>query len=234
MLVTDMTASAPTPGGDGTLPFPTNITFEFKPKWLIQSPNAPPHSRRCRTCALHAFRLSSKPRSKKKQSYFCPLALMSGDGVEVAKIVQSLFDDQVATLPVDRKLQYSDFLTEHLLNSDLLRRLEQAQRTLDPAGILAWVDCSQELSVNFLTATTLRDCTLFLRVSGAGSSMAGELVVDARLGDLDLKEPEPVKVVHWRETERTLIDDGWYSGAAQLPDGDAVICHLDKEHNVNP
>ena len=29
---------------------------EFKPKWLLQSPSAPPKSKRCRTCALKAMR----------------------------------------------------------------------------------------------------------------------------------------------------------------------------------
>jgi len=64
--------------------------------------------------------------------------------------------------------------------------------------------------------------------------MPGEIIVEARLGDLDLKEPEPVKIAHWRETEQVLIDGGWYSGAAQLPDGDVVPCRLDKEHKINP
>ena len=35
---------------------------EFKPKWLLQSPSAPPRSSKCRTCALKAMRqVSSVP-----------------------------------------------------------------------------------------------------------------------------------------------------------------------------
>jgi len=177
--------------------------------------------------------LSSKPGSTGKKSHFCPLGLVSGDRVIVAKVAKSLFDDQVASLLVDGKQQLLDLLTESLLSSDVLSRLEQAQRTLDQKGILGWAEDSRDLSMDFLTATTLRDCTLFLRISSAGPSIPGELVVDARLGDLDLKEPDPVKVAHWRKTESILIDGGWYSGAAQLPGGNVVVCHLEKEHKIN-
>lgn len=231
MLITDMTANATVLEEDEHAVASTNITLEFKPKWIVQSPNAPSGSRRCRTCALHAFRLSSKPGSKGEKSYFCPLGLVSGDRVAVAKVAQSLLDDQIASPFVATKQQLLDLLTEYLLNSDVLNRLEQAQRTLDQRGILGWAENSEEPSVDFLTATTLRDCTLFLRISSASPTTTGELVVDARLGDLDLKEPEPVKVAQWRETEEMLIHGGWYSGATQLPGGDVVVCHFDKEHN---
>jgi inositol-pentakisphosphate 2-kinase len=45
-----------------------SITIEIKPKWLAQSPNAPPNALRCRTCAMQV----TKPKDATK--YLCPLS----------------------------------------------------------------------------------------------------------------------------------------------------------------
>lgn len=37
-------------------------------------------------------------------------------------------------------------------------------------------------------------------------------MVEARLGDLDVKAPERHKVRQWRETEERLVVEGWYFG----------------------
>ena len=57
--------------------------FHFKPKWLAQSPTAPPKSRRCRTCALAARRDTAVDR------LICPLALYSGDPVLVRQQIEA-------------------------------------------------------------------------------------------------------------------------------------------------
>ncbi|OBT83276.1 hypothetical protein VE02_08486 [Pseudogymnoascus sp. 03VT05] len=58
---------------------PTSATLiQFKPKWLAPSPSAPPGSKRCRTCALHAKRGISKPS-------FCPLDLISSSPDDVRR-----------------------------------------------------------------------------------------------------------------------------------------------------
>jgi inositol-pentakisphosphate 2-kinase len=51
-------------------------TIEIKPKWLLQSPNAPRDAYLCRTCALHASR---KSKQTYKEPYICPLALVAGN-----------------------------------------------------------------------------------------------------------------------------------------------------------
>lgn len=56
LLVEDMTLACNT-----SLHPSTTTTIQFKPKWLVQSPNAPAGARRCRTCALSAASLSASP-----------------------------------------------------------------------------------------------------------------------------------------------------------------------------
>ena len=145
VLVTDMTS-----GTDGYY-----ACVEFKPKWLAQSPTAPVGSRRCRNCALRAMKSATGEPSK---SDFCPLSLVSGDKAKVATAVNI-----ITSIP-----KYADNVTEparaasadFLYNSPLLRLLRKLQLEKDPLGVLH-ADLQNH---NFLTAMTLRDCTLFLKV----------------------------------------------------------------------
>lgn len=52
------------------------FTVEVKPKWLLQSPDAPRDAYLCRTCALHASRKAEK---EYKGAWICPLALAIGN-----------------------------------------------------------------------------------------------------------------------------------------------------------
>lgn len=38
------------------------------------------------------------------------------------------------------------------------------------------------------------------------------VAIEARLGDLDLKNPDELKANYWRDVEQQLIDGGWYMG----------------------
>lgn len=62
-------------------------------------------------------------------------------------------------------------------------------------------------------AMTLRDCTIFLRIPAAAGSDGGEGEgeVEAKLGDLDLKNSE-AKLGYWMELERDLAEQGFYAG----------------------
>lgn len=136
--------------------------FEFKPKWLLQSPSAPAGSRRCRTCALRAMKRSTGDISNKAS--FCPLDLVSMDRVRVANAVphilgpdpkkdSNLSSEQMNTLP--------SRLADILYKNTLLHRLRELQLDLDPFGVLE----ADSTSPKFLAAMTLRDCSLFLKVS---------------------------------------------------------------------
>lgn len=195
MLVTDMSCS------DNSFKF-----FEFKPKWLGQSPSAPPESKRCRTCALRVMKKGSKPG-------LCPLNLMDEDKVIIAGC-------RIMGLDPRRLQDYSGSemamlcrIRDFLLKDPLLRRLRQLQMDKDPNGVLK----ASVISPDFLAAMTLRDCTLYLKV-GQGS-------IDARLGDLDLKTGKG-KAAYWRALEGQLIDGGWYTATEKEKAVGENLCQL--------
>jgi inositol-pentakisphosphate 2-kinase len=175
LLVTDMTAR------EG------ETLVQLKPKWLVQSPNAPPGARRCRTCALRALRASKQIQTATDRQESCPLDLISEDIQIRRRAAGQLTSDKVIMMYLASETQ------------PLLQTLREQQVLLDPAGVLQALD---KVSIsNLCRAMTLRDCTLFLRASEAG--------IEARLGDLDLKQTEKLTV--WANVERSLIVDGWYS-----------------------
>lgn len=136
-------------------------TVEFKPKWLAQSPSAPAEAKRCRTCALRAMRSSENAPvrvSRHTISEFCPFSLISNDRNQVATVA-----DIVLQLPEsDRKDENATRrgLIEFILETSLLHQLRDLQIKLDPLGVLSADVTGQD----FLTAMTIRDCTLFLKV----------------------------------------------------------------------
>ncbi|KAA6411524.1 MAG: hypothetical protein FRX48_04804 [Lasallia pustulata] len=218
-LVTDMTPA----GNQGS------VVIEFKPKWLAQSPSAPAGSRRCRTCALRAMRkasstykdtLSSDHRLQCAPLNLCPLDLVSEDSHRVRLAVKAIMDDSKCPPSIRSWVEYR--LAEFFTGSPIICLLQSLQQQLDPKGILQ-VDTNNP---EFLTATTLRDCTMFVVVPSQGY---GD--VHARLGDLDWKTPGGRKAEYWLDTERRLIDEGWYTGTEESAtrrngvDPDEKACH---------
>ncbi|QIW94749.1 hypothetical protein AMS68_000267 [Peltaster fructicola] len=175
MIVTDMTAEL------------GEILVELKPKWLLQSPNAPVEATRCRTCALRAQRVAKKIATATDEQQSCPLMLTSTSAEDRKKSAQQLTDDR----------RIAQYLAEDA--RPLLASLKQHQQRLDRHGVLSVKDVDG--IVNLCRAMTLRDCTLYVRRSKGN--------IEARLGDLDLKQPE--KLTSWRNAEKTLIDEGWYA-----------------------
>lgn len=226
-LVTDMSS-----GTDGYY-----ASVEFKPKWLAQSPSAPAGSKRCRTCALRAMKSATEENPK---SSFCPLSLVSGDKVKVATAV-----NMITSTP-----KHSDTLTEparaalieFLYNFPLLKLLRKLQIEKDPLGVFR----ANLQNQDFLTAMTLRDCTLFLKVCQPPFPSSTNLPVnfrkllltpqiprsghgniEARLGDLDLKTSKGQKAEYWRSLERRLIDEGWYTEMEKQLDANGHVCELE-------
>ena len=195
MLVTDMSCN------DDSFTF-----FEFKPKWLAQSPSAPAKSKRCRTCALRAMKKGAKPG-------FCPLDLMDKDRIITAVC-------RIMGLDPHRRQDYSGSqmemlgrIRDFLLKDPLLRRLRQLQTNKDPNGALK----ANVASPDFLASMTLRDCTLYLRAS--------QTSMDARLGDLDLKTGKG-KAEYWRGLEKQLIEGGWYTATEKEKTVGENLCQL--------
>lgn len=164
--------------------------LQLKPKWLIQSRNAPPSATRCRTCALRAQRASRHSGTATDAQTICPLELVS--------------ENLATRTQAAARLTQDDHLREYLVCNapTLLRLLRDRQERLDRLGVIGVAE-GDDL-VDLCTAMTLRDCTLFIKKKSSWKGGG----VEARLADLDLKSP--LKVTRWREVERGLIDEGWY------------------------
>lgn len=95
--------------------------FHFKPKWLAQSPTAPPNARRCRTCALAARRGTDAER------LICPLALYGGNEDMVRAQIEArvrgeatMSDDMIGRRPsitTERFMQANEMLKANVVEA---------------------------------------------------------------------------------------------------------------------
>lgn len=115
--------------------------IEFKPKWLLQSPSAPKNALRCRTCAFRDLR--------QQNVSFCPLDIISENYDDVVQAVSHL------------KTRRKDELARFLFKNQLLERLRAQQLRYNAVGLNHDSPSSYEVSLSM----TIRDCTLFIRVS---------------------------------------------------------------------
>jgi inositol-pentakisphosphate 2-kinase len=151
ILVTDMTP-ATTEG---------EVLVEFKPKWLVQSHSAPRGWKRCRTCALRAQKNAMRRvRGQQEETGHCPLDLASLDKSRVERAVSFLATTKHAEDGQDLS-RLRERLTSFLLSSSIIPKLKELQGSLDRAGVLAADVTSRE----FLVATTIRDCSIYVKVS---------------------------------------------------------------------
>ncbi|RKF58037.1 Inositol-pentakisphosphate 2-kinase [Erysiphe neolycopersici] len=204
LLVTDMT------------PQTNTILVEFKPKWLTQSLSAPSKSTRCRQCALRAF-VNADSRNLEEllpsQRVYCPLDLLSNDRKVIFDLARSLLPPQADPI-------YVQCFVEWIQNSSLLRRLRELQMQFDRTGTLDL----DPLDRKFLIAMTIRDCTVFLRISKNGEK------IEARIGDLDLKST--AKISYWKQIENELINGGWYEGAEDKSHQQPNYCVLGRNRQT--
>lgn len=141
LLITDMT----------TINDPGTVLAELKPKWLLQSPSAPPNARRCRTCALrgrknHDARAIGAPEERS----FCPLDLMSDK-----------FDHVLRATGLIKGCKDRHRLAKLLYRNRTLQQLHSHQKASQDVGLYGPSPQSREKSI----AMTLRDCTMFIKVS---------------------------------------------------------------------
>ena len=187
---------------------PNDLIIEFKPKWLTQSANAPLTAKRCRNCARAALRNS---KNGIRTGMFtdappCPLAalLCSQDSAlpeEALRAIANLFNPRRETATRFQQLRFGGWLRTNVL----LKRLNVVQGKNDPMGPLFANPDNPE----FPLAMTLRDCTLFIRISNNLNDP-----IDAKLGDLDKKNVE-AKWKYWSDMEKTLAKEGFYERREQ-------------------
>jgi inositol-pentakisphosphate 2-kinase len=123
LLVTDMTP--------GRFLVPTHVTstnqisgqtsdevYEFKPKWLLQSPSAPEDVIRCRQCARNAKENTTrKSQGLPYKKFFCPLDLVSDDPRAVSLAASLMADTPDQTERIKHWLQTNTLIKD-------LRRLQ--------------------------------------------------------------------------------------------------------------
>jgi inositol-pentakisphosphate 2-kinase len=208
LLITDMT---PGPVGEEVI--------EFKPKWLVQSPSAPPGSKRCRQCARVArMNVERKQKGETIQKAFCPLDLVSKDPKDLLRVATILLHPEPSQANINRFARW-------LQANQLLDRLRNEQYTLDRVGVME-ADPSDE---KFRAAMTLRDCTVYVRFPADAEA---DDQIEARLGDLDLKSSG--KEQYWKDTERALIEEGWYTATEKLEDRQRLTCRLSPDRSEDP
>lgn len=91
-------------------------------------------------------------------SGFCPLKLMEQDRSIVREVVDRIVE--LNRIGEEDRAWIEETLFAWLYGNALLARLRTLQVVMDPEGVLR----GNLESPDFLTAMTMRDCTLFLRV----------------------------------------------------------------------
>ncbi|KAK8176609.1 inositol-pentakisphosphate 2-kinase-domain-containing protein [Phyllosticta citribraziliensis] len=217
-----------------------SVTLEFKPKWLWQSPTAPPKATRCRTCALRAQRKSKGEKESKTHGVLCPLVISTGKPDYIRDVVTQLVDnpsnyvgtalprwlaDRHATNGTNGQAHDNGPKSRHDLIEKLChhfsRDTSREKRHGEGYHVLQGLQFLQQRldkhgilhrqpTSDFLLAMTLRDCSLYVQVHWDSQR------VESRLGDLDPKVSKGGKLEQWRETEQSLLDGGW---RAEGPEG---------------
>ncbi|KKA22553.1 hypothetical protein T310_3400 [Rasamsonia emersonii CBS 393.64] len=184
---------------------------ELKPKWLLQSPSAPPNAKRCRTCALREMKNhEARQAGLKEEQSFCPLDLVSDKREDVLRAVRFI-----------KGCSDQHRLAKVLYQNRTLLKLRDYQRKMNDVGRARHPAHSSEMSL----AMTLRDCTMFIKVgqmilfslrrhAANRTQMPSDdkRPIEVRLGDLDLKTAAGGKAEYWLDIENRLIEGGWYAG----------------------
>lgn len=144
LLITDM---SPSPDSGACL-------WEFKPKWLLQSPSAPSNAKRCRTCALRDMKSQfALQKADKPQGGLCPLDLLSDDFEVVLRAARLLKG------PPHGRTRLAKLLYQH----PTLLKLRDCQRQLNAVGLPGLQANLRDRAVSM----TIRDCTMFIKVRDA-------------------------------------------------------------------
>lgn len=216
---------------------PDDLTLEFKPKWLSQSPDAPASATRCRNCARELLRHErTKPNDslddksqKPKTTILCPLNFLACPIsppalADVLAYLATALDPPIRRVETTSPAQY-DRLVHWLRTNDLIPRLRAAQLAHDGdgAGPLGAAAAARDpaAAASLQLAMTLRDCACFVRVPADPGAP-----VEAKLGDLD-KKNWVAKLGYWQGMETKLIEGRYYEG--REVDGVEVNCQLQRE-----
>jgi inositol-pentakisphosphate 2-kinase len=187
--------------------------FEFKPKWLLQSPSAPAQARRCRTCALREMRRAAHVISGRGDRDFCPLDLLSTQDAVLDEVLGLMIGDDLGALkpifkekvqPLLSRLRVLQAVHSHVGLDDLNdQQISTVSGTEGNEGPESSAACTL---FDVLIGMTIRDCSVFVRYN---TSKYSKTEAEVKLADLDMKG---AKLEKWTGIERQLISGGWYTG----------------------
>lgn len=123
-----------------------SLTIEIKPKWLLQSPNAPEEAYRCRNCALNAQKKAKSRISGTEtadEAYICPLKLHSGNPADTQPYIRRKILEEnerlQGTLQPSVETRVINALTDYFSpkgeGHKILDALHKRQHQNDPEGI---------------------------------------------------------------------------------------------------
>lgn len=178
--------------------------------------SAPTDATCCRTCALNAMKMAAR-RTKAPNVLSCPLGHLVGDSSFRKQPMHELKLD--GTTDFEKCSQW----LERLRNTEILKKLHKAQKTLDLHG--PGSSHHQQLSsLNFRIAMTLRDCSILALIPKKSNNTAS--TVDWAMGDLDLKPDSRAKRNHWRGIEHELTVGGYYKLSREDQSVLGLRCYL--------
>lgn len=195
------------------------IFIEFKPKWLVQSPSAPEHARRCRNCALRDMRDSTGIIRGRGGRDFCPFDLLSDESRILKVALRQIFPRED-----HRKLDEFSVEFEEKVKP-VLRQIQTLQLKYRSVGLADFDADHAELPL----AMALRDCSVFMQIS-----VEDQICIQVvKLADLDLKLTDSFKLHKWATTEREMIDGGWYQ-VQGTGSGTNMHCAFDQSSPLRP
>lgn len=187
------------------------VLFEFKPKWLNQSPSAPAGAIRCRQCAMELYNFIRDPKLTRStpNSKPCPMVL---DNAAAPMEINSPYRIAPELAKANRPMLAASIAAA--ANHRVIADLRKVQALADPNGPLKAV--RDDPMFNF--AMTIRDCTCFVQIYPDKKHPGPEGPLRLRLGDFDSKDTT-LKFDRWQEAERSLISSGCYTADWILCDG---------------
>lgn len=221
----------------------SSVTIEVKPKWLAQSKNAPAGARRCRNCALRAWKSSRKSGKKKEKwvsgkpgAWVCPMHLGAGRKEVVEWLVERKVREQF-DLELERmeEARGENGAASKPASKTMPKPPDNIQPIITAITTYLTTGPGQSLLQHLRTKQTELDPLGVLHPSAVEEKYKynlrlamtlrdcslyiqchydqPEFSIVAKLGDLDFKSAE--KFEDWMAKERGLVDGGWYFGEGE-------------------
>jgi inositol-pentakisphosphate 2-kinase len=152
----------------------------------------------------------------------CPLDLLSQNYEVLERPAKAIL--KMAMSPQTEQETRRLYTLCNWLRKSVVHKLAALQEKLDPTGVFQ----ADPNDKDFLTAMTLRDCSVFLQIPDEIRPYEPDNGLVGQLGDLDLKSS--LKAEYWKSVEAPLIIEGWYMGTEAEELSQPLDCGLSLGH----